>query len=206
MKIKGIRCNYSEICKYIIIFLAFFGISLTKYLSQNEVSGDNLWLYNMSLKMLNGYMPYRDINMIVTPLMFQITEIFMKIFGSGIFTYYICMSALGGIFSVTTYKILEKINKSKIINWCLMIILIFAWVLLGSFLYSYNTMIIGFIFIAMFFELKKQEQNTKIYDYLIGLMLGFAAASKQTIGGLAIIFSLLYDVYKIFYLKMVCGR
>lgn len=201
MKIKDFKCNYSEICEYVIIFLAFFGICFTAYLAQNEISGDCLWLYNMSLKMLNGYMPYKDINMIVTPLMFQITEIFMKIFGSGIFTYYICMSAFGAIFSVTTYKILEKINKSQIINWGLMIILIFVWVFLGLFLYTYNIMIIGFIFIAMFFELKKQEQNTKIYDYIIGLMLGFAAASKQTIGGLAIIFSLLYDVYKIFYLK-----
>lgn len=201
MKIKDFKCNYSEICEYVIIFLAFFGICFTAYLAQNEIYGDCLWLYNMSLKMLNGYMPYKDINMIVTPLMFQITEIFMKIFGSNAIIYYICMSVLGGVFPVTMYKLLKKISQSSILNWCLIILLTFAYSLLGLFLYSYNIMTVWFIFIAMIFELKKQEKSKKIYDYLIGVMLGLSAASKQTIGGLAIIFSLLYDVYKTFYLK-----
>ena len=99
MKIKGIRCNYSEIFKCIIIFLAFLGMCFTAYLSQNEISGDFLWLYNMSLKMVNGYMPYRDINMIVTPLMFQIAELFMRVFGDSAFVFYICMS-----------RVLRKLN------------------------------------------------------------------------------------------------
>ncbi len=201
MKIKGFKCSYSEIYEYVIIFLAFFGICFTAYLSQNEISGDCLWLYNMSLKMVNGYMPYKDINMIVTPLMFQISEVFMRVFGSNAIIYYICMSVLGGVFPVTMYKLLKKISQSSILNWCLIILLTFAYSLLGLFLYSYNIMTVWFIFIAMIFELKKQEKSKKIYDYLIGVMLGLSAASKQTIGGLAIIFSLLYDVYKIFYLK-----
>ena len=201
MKIKSIRCNYNEICECIIIFLVFFGICFTAYLAQNEISGDCLWLYNMSLKMVNGYMPYKDINMIVTPLMFQMSEVFMRIFGSNAIVYYICMSILGGIFPVTTYKLLKKISKSSILNWCLIILLTLVYSFLGLFLYSYNIMTVEFIFIAMIFELKKQEKSKKTYDYLIGLMLGFSAASKQTIGGLAIIFSFLYDVFKIFYLK-----
>lgn len=201
MKIKGIRCNYSEIFKCIIIFLAFLGMCFTAYLSQNEISGDFLWLYNMSLKMVNGYMPYRDINMIVTPLMFQIAELFMRVFGDSAFVFYICMSILGAMFPVTIYKLLKKINKSTTLNWCLIIFLTLAYSFLGLFLYSYNITTIWFIFIAMIFELKKQEKSKKIYDYLIGVMLGLSAASKQTIGGLAIIFSLLYDVYKTFYLK-----
>lgn len=201
MRIKGFKCSYSEIYEYVIIFLAFFGICFTAYLSQNEISGDCLWLYNMSLKMVNGYMPYKDINMIVTPLMFQISEVFMRVFGSNAIIYYICMSVLGGVFSVTMYKLLKKISQSSILNWCLIILLTFAYSLLGLFLYSYNIMTVWFIFIAMIFELKKQEKSKKIYDYLIGVMLGLSAASKQTIGGLAIIFSLLYDVHKIFYLK-----
>lgn len=201
MRIKGFKCSYSEIYEYVIIFLAFFGICFTAYLSQNEISGDCLWLYNMSLKMVNGYMPYKDINMIVTPLMFQISEVFMRVFGSNAIIYYICMSVLGGVFPVTMYKLLKKISQSSILNWCLIILLTFAYSLLGLFLYSYNIMTVWFIFIAMIFELKKQEKSKKIYDYLIGVMLGLSAASKQTIGGLAIIFSLLYDVYKIFYLK-----
>lgn len=201
MKIKGFKCSYSEIYEYVIIFLAFFGICFTAYLSQNEISGDCLWLYNMSLKMVNGYMPYKDINMIVTPLMFQISEVFMRVFGSNAIIYYICMSVLGGVFPVTMYKLLKKISQSSILNWCLIILLTFAYSLLGLFLYSYNIMTVWFIFIAMIFELKKQEKSKKIYDYLIGVMLGLSAASKQTIGGLAIIFSLLYDVYKTFYLK-----
>ena len=201
MKIKGIRCNYSEIFKCIIIFLAFFGICFTAYLSQNEISGDFLWLYNMSLKMVNGYMPYKYINMIVTPLMFQIAELFMRVFGDSAFVFYICMSILGAMFPVTIYKLLKKINKSTTLNWCLIIFLTLAYSFWWLFLYSYNIMTIWFIFIAMIFELKKQEKSKKIYDYLIGVMLGLSAASKQTIGGLAIIFSLLYDVYKIFCLR-----
>lgn len=201
MKTKSIKCNYGEIGKCIIIFLAFFGIYFTGYLSQNEITGDILWLYNMPLKMLNGYMPYKDINMIVTPLMFQIVEFFMKIFGDSAFVYYICMSIFGAMFPVALYKLLKKINKSTTLNWCLIIFLTLVYLFLSLFLYSYNITTIWFIFIAMIFELKKQEKDKKIYDYLIGVMLGLSAASKQTIGGLAIIFSLLYDVYKTFYLK-----
>ena len=38
----------------------------------DNLQGDNLWLYNMSLKMFHGFMPYRDFNMIITPLFFQL--------------------------------------------------------------------------------------------------------------------------------------
>ena len=163
MRIKGFKCSYSEIYEYVIIFLAFFGICFTAYLSQNEISGDCLWLYNMSLKMVNGYMPYKDINMIGTPLMFQISEVFMRVFGSNAIIYYICMSVLGGVFSVTMYKLLKKISQSSILNWCLIILLTFAYSLLGLFLYSYNIMTVWFIFIAMIFELKKQEKSKENY-------------------------------------------
>ena len=89
----------------------------------------------MSLKMVNGYMPYKDINMIVTPLMFQISEVFMRVFGSNAIIYYICMSVLGGVFPVAMYKLLKKISKSAILNWCLLILLTFAYSFLGLLLH-----------------------------------------------------------------------
>lgn len=195
--------NCAEILEYIIIFLSIAGICFTAYLALNVISYDNLWLYHMSLKMLNGCMPYKEINMIVTPLFFQIAEVFMKLFGDGAFVYYICSSILSGIFAVTMYALLNKINKSKIVNLCIMMLFAFVSAYLTLFQYSYNIMVIGFIFLAILFELKKQDESKKTYDYLIGLMLGFSAASKQTIGGLAIVFSLLYDLYKRVYLKKI---
>lgn len=195
--------NCAEILEYIIIFLSIAGICFTAYLAQNVISYDDLWLYHMSLKMLNGYMPYKEINMIVTPLFFQIVEVFMKLFGDGAIIYYICSSVLSGIFAITMYALLNKINKSKVVNLCIMMLFAFASAYLTLFQYSYNIMVVGFIFLVMLFELKKQEKGGRVYDYLIGLMLGFAAASKQTIGGLAIVFSLLYDLYKRFHLKKV---
>lgn len=199
MKIKNIKCNCGSFCEDFVIFLAFFTIFLSVYLSPNNILGDILWLYHMILKMINGYMPYRDINMIVTPFTFQVAEVFMKIFGDGAFVYYICMSLLGSAFIITVRMVLKEMSKSKILNLCFMI----AFVFLAStiFIYCYNVMTIHFIFLTIFFELKKEEQDRKAYDYLIGLMLGLSAASKQTIGGLAIVFSLLYDLYKRKYLK-----
>lgn len=199
MKIKNIKCNCSSFCEGLIIFFAFFIIFLSDYLSQNNISEDILWLYHMSLKMLCGYMPYRDINMIVTPFMFQIVEVFMKIFGDGVLLYYVCMSLLGSAFIVTVRMVLKEVSKSKILNLCFMIAFVFLAPII--YIYSYNITTINFIFLAIFFELKKKDNDEKIYDYLVGLMLGFSAASKQTIGGLAIVFSLFYDLYKKFYLK-----
>ena len=50
-------------------------------------SGDEIWNFSYIYKMSNGLLPYKDLNIIVTPLFHIIGVAFLKIFGNSLLSF-----------------------------------------------------------------------------------------------------------------------
>ncbi len=74
------KVNFKEILFQILLGIMIFSTVFIFSILYYNLQNDNLWLYNMSFKMSHGLMPYRDFNMIVTPLFFQLAARFHENF------------------------------------------------------------------------------------------------------------------------------
>ena len=73
---------------------------------------DELWNYNFARNILEGKIPYKDFNMITTPLLPIVCGIFLKIFGNEL----IVMRVIGIFLNATILFSLYKIFKELKIN------------------------------------------------------------------------------------------
>ena len=69
----------------IIIFI----VTLIYNLVIPELSLDEVWNYGFCYNVLNGLVPYKDFNMIITPLYPYIGALFLKIGGDGVINFHI---------------------------------------------------------------------------------------------------------------------
>ena len=69
----------------IFLFIIILGFNLFLYPS----TLDEIWNYGFSYNILNGVLPYRDFNMVLTPLYSFIMTIPLFIFGNNILVFHI---------------------------------------------------------------------------------------------------------------------
>ena len=69
----------------IFLFIIILGFNLFLYSS----TLDEIWNYGFSYNILNGVLPYRDFNMVLTPLYSFIMTIPLFIFGNNILVFHI---------------------------------------------------------------------------------------------------------------------
>ncbi len=78
-KTKNIFFNFII---FIIIFFIVASVILTRPLSNL----DEIWNYNFARNMANGLIPYKDFNMVTTPLLPFICSLFLNLSGNELFT------------------------------------------------------------------------------------------------------------------------
>ncbi len=159
---------------YFLIFFVFLFLSVVFF--YENCSFDVIWNYGFSHAIRIGKVPYRDFNIISTPLYPFIMSIglFIK---DDIFTFMLEHSLL-----VTfLFYLLIKQFKAK----GLILAPIFAFFLFLPFNATYN--FFAFFLIVLLFYLEKNASN----DYLIGFILGLLIITKQTIGLSVLFFSFL---------------
>ena len=106
MKLKEKKIN-------IIIFIIII-IAITSNMLLNEIGNlDEIWNYTFAKKIADGLIPYRDFNLVQTPLLSIICGILLIIFPNQLITMRII-----GIILLTTifylcYKILQILLKDK---------------------------------------------------------------------------------------------
>lgn len=148
--------------KVILFFLTFIFmfcyIQFFSYLGRDEI-----WDYGFSYNISLGLIPYRDFNILLTPLFFFIGSIFIKIFGNYLYSVNILTSIVATIILFSMYK---KI-KSKVF--------ILAPILLLYLYYSYNI----FCLMLMILILNNLKDNK---SSMIALLVSFILLSKQSIG------------------------
>ena len=115
-----------KIIKREYLFFIFLFLVIFSYIVVKEVTDlDEIWNYNCAKQISEGLVPYRDISMIVTPLMPAISGIFLFLFSDSLLMMRILAALLcTGIFFVT-FKILEKLTgNTKFGVLCTLLLLI----------------------------------------------------------------------------------
>lgn len=157
---KKIKENKYQILELIIIFI----ITLLFNLICISISGDEVWNYGFSYNIATGLIPYKDFNMVITPLFPMIGAIFLNIFGKSLLTYHI-FNAI--ICTTIFYNLKKNVNKSYYLIYIIIMPQLYP---------SYNIFCLLLLYILMGLE------NNKKNDYLVGIILGLTFLTKQSIG------------------------
>ena len=164
--------NIKKILPYIFIFLMILVWTLI-ILPTNQ---DEMWNYGFSYNIFSGLIPYKDFNMVVTPLYPFIISIFFHVLGSNI----IILHIVHDLILVLTIYFLFKMLKEK--AW-IIVLLIF---LFCKFLPNYNWLLL-FLYVLLLYLEEKEDKGL-----LIGIVLGLLILTKQSVGICMLLPTLLY--------------
>lgn len=156
----------------ILIFCLIYSLNLFYPLTLDEI-----WNYGFSYNILNGQVPYRDFNMVLTPLFSFIMTLPLAIFGNNILVFNIFNIF---ILLLCTFLLYKLVKKNFL--FCVSFFLIPFYVVFPS----YNVFLL-FLFILLIY-LEKNKHN----DYLIGFVLGCLILTKQSVGCMVLLPGLFY--------------
>lgn len=174
--------------KYYILlfFFSFLFLTFTQILYYGNRL-DYYWNYNNSLQIANGLIPYKDINIITTPLFHFITSIILYIFGKNIIVYASFMSILKILHIILLSKIVSiLLNNKKEKNSFNLFTYIIGILFIFNAYYEYNLLSIFFITFIIYLELN--NKNDFKTNFIIGSLAAFSFLTKQSIGIFAILF------------------
>lgn len=176
--------KYKDIFKYAFVFVA----SLI-FLNFIPFDLDEIWNYGFMHNMYEGLVPYKDFNMVITPFFPFLFSLPFYIFGSNLLVVNVCQSIL----ITAVFFLLEKLF-GKTAN-ILLVILFFNYDMIYA---SYN-----FFAFFLFLLLLWMEKKT-VNDWLIGIIIGLAVLTKQSIGGCLALVSIyyLFKDYKKFFKRV----
>jgi len=149
-------------------------------------NADELWNYNFAKCVVDGLVPYRDFNMVSTPLSIYITAFFFKLLGSSLFTYRIVSYVLQVVTYVLLYRLGLKITNRRLYAF---IAVVFAFgINLSVYIYNYNNVALCIILLILLLEWEIASGNaTRGKNVAIGLCVGVIPLLKQSIGVLILL-------------------
>lgn len=152
--------------KPLLLFLFFFLLSFCYSFFFSVVYNDEIWNYGFSYNIVSGMVPYRDFNIIITPLYSFCAAFFIKIFGNYLFSLHIFNSLIVSCIFFILYK--EMGAKS---------IILIPFVLLNSYP-NYNIFCIFLLLLILCLNNAKLNEHYLLLSFVVGLSF----LSKQTIG------------------------
>lgn len=158
---------------YVICFLYSFFIS--------TVYNDEIWNYGFSYNIASGLVPYLDFGMLQTPIYFFMASIFIKIFGSYLYSFHLFNSI---ILASIIYIMYRKLGRKSFI--------LIPFVILNCYP-SYNILCVLLILIII----NIVDKEFKYKDYILGLLVGFMFLTKQNIGFCLVIPLICYSKNKL---------
>lgn len=161
--------------KISLLVLLFFLALLYMYYYRPLVD-DELYGFGFGVNILKGLVPYKDFNMIITPLFSYLVAGVLGIFGEYLIVYHIIICLI--IVSIT-YMSYKKIGWSAVIIYLLLLVYPFT---------GYNM----FSLFLMFILLNLDDSNDKKYLILEAVIISLMILTKQVLG-LLVIPSLLYS-------------
>jgi len=192
--------------KSIIIFISILLIISPVILSRQLNDLDEVWNYNFAKNIADGLIPYKDFNMLQTPLLPLINGLILKIFGNELFTMRILAIFLISAIFFMIYKILKKLNINIFYN---LICTFLLFLLLKDYIcIDYNFGVLFLVLILIYLELNHYlKYNIKkanyfssnlLFYFLIGFICGCCILFKQSTG---IFISLASVIYPILFIK-----
>jgi len=160
IKMKNIFQNKKIIIELTLIFI----ITLLSNLLCMNITNDEIWNFGFAYNIANGLIPYKDFNMVVTPLFPYLGALFLAIFGKNLFIYHVFNAV---ICTIIFYLMKKIVPKGYYIIYAIM--LLFA-------LPNYSLFCLLFLYLLTYCEDKKTN------DYIIGIILALVFLTKQNVG------------------------
>ncbi len=162
--------------KEITIFLIIM-LYLASGIMLREVKDlDELWNYNFASNISNGLIPYKDFNMVVTPLLSMVSGIILSIFGKQLIIIRMLNILLNTLIIFMTYKIMQKLEVKKYITYA--ILMFSTYVIQKYAMFDYNFAIELIILIIVYLEIGSKKTS----PIVLGILAGLCITLKQTIG------------------------
>lgn len=153
---------------------------------------DEIWNFNFARNIANGLLPYKDFNMVQTPLLSIICGMILKAFGTELFTMRIVAVVLCSSIMLVAYKILEKLETPTALRYAFLIATIYLYK--NYFCIDYNFAVLLIILIITLLELKNIEKHSSKLSFFSGILVGMAILTKQTTGIFLSLVFLLYNI------------
>lgn len=155
-----------QIVKTLLIFLLIYVVCFLYSFFVSELYNDEIWNYGFSYNILAGLVPYRDFNMIVTPLYSFLVVPFLKVFGNYLISLHLFNSIVLALIIYIGYRNLGW--KSFIL-----IPLVFLNCYPGYNIFSVLLILVIICLVDTHFKYK---------DFILGIFVGLMFLTKQTIG------------------------
>lgn len=148
--------------------------------------GDEIWNYNFAKCIADGKVPYKDFNMIQTPLSAYISAVFL-VFGNNSFIAF----RLSGIILmcfvlIILYKLCVLLSEDNSLS---LVAVIFVFSIQYSvWIYNYNNLNLLILLVIIYLEISdKGLENNKLKNIFIGLLYGLIVLIKQSTGAVLLL-------------------
>lgn len=148
----------------IFILLILVAVFHSYYLT-HLYSHDEIWIYGFASNIVDGLIPYKDYNMVITPLFPYILALILKVFGQKLIIYHIIIALMITSITFLAYK---KIKHYAI--------LIFLSLMIYS-INGYNTSTLLWLFLL--FAILDREDKYK--DILVPIIISLMILTKQSL-------------------------
>ena len=152
--------------KYIILFLIVFLLTFIFGFFFYSIYIDEVWNYGFAYSISKGLIPYKDFNMIITPLYPFLLSFFINLFGNYLYSMYIFNSLIASLIFIIMFK---KIKYKSLIIYPLVLFIIG----LGYNLFA--------IFLALLIVMLCKYKY-KYTNVILGILVSFLFLTKQNIG------------------------
>lgn len=196
--------NRDEFFKCLAFLLGFMAVLFVNLSANSMEDYDKLWTFHMTQKVSMGEVPYKDINIIITPLFYQMGALLFKVFGRADFMVYSIYGAfIGGGLGLLAYKLIREVAEKETESFVTTLYMLSIF--LPLLLTSYNTLLLVFMLWSMYLELRKEKSEEKSkYNLMLGIVLGLCAATKHSVGGVVILMSIAVSILKKTIFKEKC--
>lgn len=167
--------KFIKIVYYFVIIIYIFFLILNKNLDNL----DEIWNFSFARNISNGLIPYKDFNVITTPLSMYLNSILLLIkqslllFRIQYFIYYILILIL-------IDKIFDMLKIKTIIKY--ITVFIFLFIISSVTLFDYNLIQFLIILLLVYLQLKNIDYNNKILNIIIPLLSGITIINKHSTG------------------------
>ncbi len=166
--------------KLIVIFVLCTFLLFILNISRNYLDFDDSLNYHFIRGILNGLVPYNDLNIIITPLFHYVGALFLLVFGSSVYIFYLYGSMIVASIFLLIYMIFEKkIDDIYLRRMFYVLLLLFLYVLSSP---NYNTLFFIFTILIILIEIFNNFKSSYLKHFVIGVLLGLSVLSKQSYG------------------------
>ena len=164
--------KYKKILKQVAIVFGFIIIIASNVLSQELSNLDEIWVYNFGRCILEGLVPYRDFNIIITPLFSYICAVLLKIFGNEMIVLRFAEIVEISVILMLIYKILIRLKINNTL--ALLVTLGIYYMYHDIFCFDYNWAVLLIILLVLFIELKDTKERLDYNlkkDFFLGILV-----------------------------------